>query len=239
MQTLRLIRWVHNDSVRPAWHCCNLEIWLQSMKVVWTGKAQWVVPSCKVWYLWHLQCPRKSQHSSFWHAGHQTRFSDGWPNTDQDRDSIFYASQRNTLKDGCAFNSPVLLSASGDSWPVGVQTCLQLTSVTVSKQWFMTSGGTDTLTDGYSFKLTNVTVSKRWLVTSGGTDTLTDGCAFSSPVLLSASGDSWPVGVQTRSKMAVLSTHQCYCQLAVTRDQWGYRHVQRWLCFQLTSVTVS
>ena len=137
-----------------------------------------------------------------------------------------------TFKDGCTFNSPVLLSVSGDSWPVGVHV----------HRWLC-------------FQLTSVTVSEQWLVTSGVTDMLTDGCAFNSPVSLSSNSDSWPVGIQTRSQTAVLSTHQCYCQLAVTHDQWGYRHAfnspvllsasgDSWPVgvqtrFQLTSVTVS
>ena len=40
-------------SVKTVWPCCDLEIWWMSLKVVWTGKAQWVVSSCKVWHLSH------------------------------------------------------------------------------------------------------------------------------------------------------------------------------------------
>ena len=35
-------------SVETVWHCCDLEIQSRSLKVVWMGKAQWVLPSCKV-----------------------------------------------------------------------------------------------------------------------------------------------------------------------------------------------
>ena len=36
--------------VKTVQHCCDLERWSKSLKVKWAGKAQWVVPSCKVWH---------------------------------------------------------------------------------------------------------------------------------------------------------------------------------------------
>ena len=41
-------------SVVTVWHCCDIEIWSRSLKVVWTGKLQWVLTSCKIWHLSHL-----------------------------------------------------------------------------------------------------------------------------------------------------------------------------------------
>ena len=55
-------------SAKTVWHCCDLEIWSTSLKMVWTGKAQWVVPSCKVWHLSYVWCLSKSQCLSFWQA---------------------------------------------------------------------------------------------------------------------------------------------------------------------------
>ena len=52
------------------WHSHHLEIWSRSLKVVWTGKAQWVVPSCKAWHLPYVWCLSKSQFRAFdkpWH----------------------------------------------------------------------------------------------------------------------------------------------------------------------------
>ena len=64
-------------SVDSFWHCCDLEIGSSSLKAVWTGKAQWVVPSSKAWHLSHFQYPKNSQHSSFCHTNHLA----GRPNT--------------------------------------------------------------------------------------------------------------------------------------------------------------
>ena len=46
-------------SVKSVWHCCDLQIQSMSMKVVWMGKAQGVLPSCKVCHLSYLQCQKK------------------------------------------------------------------------------------------------------------------------------------------------------------------------------------
>ena len=46
-------------SVKTIWHCCDIEILSRSLKVVWMNKAQYVLPSWKVWHLSYLQCPRK------------------------------------------------------------------------------------------------------------------------------------------------------------------------------------
>ena len=113
-----------------------------------------------------------------------------------------------TLKDVFAartFHSPVFLSASSESWPVGVQThskCLwcknlSLTSIPISQQWILTGGGTDTLKDVFAAR------------------------TFHSPVLLSASGDSWPVGVQTRSKMALRHDPWIRGVLPWAASSWG------------------
>ena len=48
-------------SVKTVQLCCILEIWSRSPKVVWTCKAQWIVPSGKVWHLLHLWYLRKSK----------------------------------------------------------------------------------------------------------------------------------------------------------------------------------
>ena len=37
--------------VEILWHCYDLEIQSRSLKVVWMGKAQWVLPPCTVWHL--------------------------------------------------------------------------------------------------------------------------------------------------------------------------------------------
>ena len=37
--------------IKPVWQCCDLEIYKRSIRVEWTGKAQWMVPPCKVWHL--------------------------------------------------------------------------------------------------------------------------------------------------------------------------------------------
>ena len=52
---LNWLKYFLKTSVKTVWHCCELDIWSRSLKVVWTGKAQWVVPSCKVWPLWCLR----------------------------------------------------------------------------------------------------------------------------------------------------------------------------------------
>ena len=52
--SFNLIQWKRKFSVKTVGHWCDLEIWLWSMKVVWTGKAQWVVPSCEVGHLSHI-----------------------------------------------------------------------------------------------------------------------------------------------------------------------------------------
>ena len=49
-------------SFETVWHCCDLEIQSWSLKVAWMGKAQQVLPSCKVWHLLYLHCLRKLQH---------------------------------------------------------------------------------------------------------------------------------------------------------------------------------
>ena len=41
-------------SVKIVGNCCELEIYPRSLIMVWTGKAQWVVPYCKAWHLSHL-----------------------------------------------------------------------------------------------------------------------------------------------------------------------------------------
>ena len=46
--------------VKTVRHCRDHKLWSRSLKVVWTSKAQRVVPSSKVWHLSHLWCPRKS-----------------------------------------------------------------------------------------------------------------------------------------------------------------------------------
>ena len=48
LQSLKLTGYKHKFSVKTVQHGCDLEIWSRSLKVVWTGKAQCVVPSCKV-----------------------------------------------------------------------------------------------------------------------------------------------------------------------------------------------
>ena len=40
-------------SVRTVQHCCDLETWPRSLKVIWAGKAQWLVPTCTIWQLPH------------------------------------------------------------------------------------------------------------------------------------------------------------------------------------------
>ena len=39
---LNRIRTCIKVSVKTVWHCCDSEVWSRSLKVVWTGKAQWV-----------------------------------------------------------------------------------------------------------------------------------------------------------------------------------------------------
>ena len=41
-------------SIKTVWHCCGLEIQSKSLRVVWMGTAQLVLPSCKVWHLSYL-----------------------------------------------------------------------------------------------------------------------------------------------------------------------------------------
>ena len=77
-------------SVKTVWHCCDLEIWSRSMKVVWTSIVQQVVISCKVWQLTHLLCLRKSQRKSCCHAGE----SPGRPNTGSYTDSNFHVGPK-------------------------------------------------------------------------------------------------------------------------------------------------
>ena len=57
-----------HNSVKNIQYCCDLETSSRSLKVVWTGKAQSVATSCKVWLLSHLQYLSKSQGQSFWQA---------------------------------------------------------------------------------------------------------------------------------------------------------------------------
>ena len=61
LQIFNLKGLVTKVSVKTVWCCCDLEIWSRSLKLVCTGKAQWVVPPCKVWHLSHLWCLIKSQ----------------------------------------------------------------------------------------------------------------------------------------------------------------------------------
>ena len=41
-------------SVETDCHCCDLEAQSRSLKVVWMGKPQWVLPLCKVWHLSYI-----------------------------------------------------------------------------------------------------------------------------------------------------------------------------------------
>ena len=54
LQSFNLLDKTTNFSAETAWHCCDLEILSRSLKVVWTGKAQWVVSSRKLWQLSYI-----------------------------------------------------------------------------------------------------------------------------------------------------------------------------------------
>ena len=53
-------------------HLIAIAVWPRSLQVVWTGKAQWVMPSSQVWHLRHLWCLRKSQCKHFQQAQKET-----------------------------------------------------------------------------------------------------------------------------------------------------------------------
>ena len=56
------LNWIWNKIYfKTAQYCRDIEVWSRSLTVVWTDKARWVVPSCKVWHLWHTWYPKKSQ----------------------------------------------------------------------------------------------------------------------------------------------------------------------------------
>ena len=44
LQSFNLLGAEHKFSVTTVWHCCDLEIMSRSPKVLWTGKAQCLVP---------------------------------------------------------------------------------------------------------------------------------------------------------------------------------------------------
>ena len=46
-------------SVKTVWHCCDLEIPSRSLKVVWKGKAQSVLPACK-FDIYHIYSVREN-----------------------------------------------------------------------------------------------------------------------------------------------------------------------------------
>ena len=133
------------------------------------------------------------------------------------------------------FHSTVFLSASGESWPVGVQTHSKMSLLQkpfTHQYYYQPAVNPDRW--GYrhtqrclcckNLSLTIIPISQRWILTGGGTDTLKDVFAartFHSPVLLSASGDSWPVGVQTRSKMALRHDPWIRGVLPWAASSWG------------------
>lgn len=45
--------------VKTVWHACSLDLWSRSLKLVWTGNAIWVVPSCKAGHLLHYLKKKK------------------------------------------------------------------------------------------------------------------------------------------------------------------------------------
>ena len=47
------------SSVKTIQHCWDLEIWSRSLTVLWTGKAQWVVWSCKI-HSYHIYGVREN-----------------------------------------------------------------------------------------------------------------------------------------------------------------------------------
>ena len=61
LQSFRLTGYQQKVSVKTVRHHSDLELWPRSLKDVWKGEAQWLVPSRNVWHLSHLRCLRNSK----------------------------------------------------------------------------------------------------------------------------------------------------------------------------------